>query len=644
VETLAPNPQPLTSGEAIAVTGLRLRYPETGQVVLKGVNLRLRRGEVKLLLGPSGAGKSSLALTLNGLIPHQMEGEIRGTVEVFGESTQEATVSWLTSQVGMVFQDPEAQIATLTVEDEVAFGMENLLVAPEAMPVRIAAALRRVGLESMEQRSTEALSGGQKQRLALASALAMGASVLVFDEPTANLDPAGASEFFSLLARLKSEGATILIIEHNLDELIPYVDSLDVLDSEGIIAASGTPREILQIESDRLEVLGVWKPQVSELADALHKRGVDILPYPLTVDEAAGALQPVLNRTQPAHVQHSMDDGREFAAQRAPRSSMDDGGQPRSSSADVRSGDVEGYRPSSIDERGALWAANSRPSSTISIEDLTYTFPDGTEALRGASLRIEQGAFHAIVGPNGSGKTTLARHMVGLLRTQQGAVRVLGDEVGRLSPGELSRRVAYVFQNPEHQFVTLNVYDELAYSLRARGISEAKTTEAVERLLKQFGLEERRRSNPFSLSQGQKRRLSVATMLALEPQVLILDEPTFGQDRRNARRIMEHLRELNSKGVTIVIITHDMKLVAEYATSLSIMVDGQVVFEGPPLEAFDDDALMGAASLVPPPIFSLSRRLLDLQPDFPLLASVEGAAEEICARSATCRGTASSTV
>ncbi|HET9496026.1 MAG TPA: ATP-binding cassette domain-containing protein, partial [Chloroflexia bacterium] len=278
----------------VVVRGLRLRYRETGEVVLRGVDLTLKKGEIKLLLGSSGSGKSSLALTLNGLIPHQLDADIRGSVTVAGRETAEADVDWLTTKVGMLFQDPESQIATLTVVDEVAFGLENLRLPSEEMRPRIEAALRQVGLDALEERDTNALSGGQKQRLALASTLAMGVEVLVLDEPTANLDPEGTADFFDLLRQLKAQGATVLIIEHKLDELITEVGSIAVLGDDGTIAADGPPREVLRDNRALLAKLGVWIPQVSDLANRLVGCGFALEPYPLTVDEAAEALGRIL--------------------------------------------------------------------------------------------------------------------------------------------------------------------------------------------------------------------------------------------------------------------------------------------------------------------------------------------------------------
>jgi energy-coupling factor transport system ATP-binding protein len=586
-------------------------------VVLRGVNLQLRRGEVKLLLGPSGAGKSSLALTLNGLIPHHMDGEIRGEVLVNGRSTTETSVPWLTTQVGLVFQDPDAQIATLTVEEEVAFGMENLCVPPEQMPVRIHEALRRVGLQGMEDRGTDALSGGQKQRLVLAATLAMGASVLVLDEPTANLDPAGTSEFFALLARLKQEGFTILIIEHKLDELITQVDTIEVLGRDGTIVLSGPAREILDRHYDELDRLGVWLPQVTELAANLRRCGVVLDPLPLTELEMVQAVGRLLDSQSPPRAGGTSLDGRQS------------GGETVTTMV-TQAGE-------------GLPAQARRTELVVQVEQVHYTYPDGTPALHGASMQVGRGDFYALVGPNGSGKTTLARHLIGLARPQSGTVRVLGRDVAGQSPSELSRHIGYVFQNPEYQFVTLAVYDELAFSLRARGLPEDVVRDRVEPLLEEFGLQEHSHANPFNLSQGQKRRLSVATMLALQPEILVLDEPTFGQDRENTEVILRHLKRLNEGGVTIIVITHDMKLVAEHARAVGVMVDGRVVFQGSVVELFSDRRLVGEARLDVPPVFSVSEALRAYHSNLALATSISQFCNELCAHLHINKAIASST-
>lgn len=526
------------------------------------------QGEAILILGPSGCGKSTLTLCLNGLIPHTIGGEMTGQVLIAGRSTRETSVGELARQVGIVFQDPESQFCTLTVEDEVAFGLENLGLPQGRMGERIEAALAQVGLAGEQATRLDRLSGGMKQRLALACLLAMQPQILVLDEPTSNLDPQGSREFFPTLEGLRRH-RTILIIEHKLDELIHLVDRVLILSPEGKILAQGEPRQVFADEALRLEEYGIWLPQVAELALRLG-----ITPLPLMVDEAAAALA----------------------------------GRPYDSRA-VMPERTTGKPP-------------GKPA--IEVKDLDFTYPNGTVALRGASLTVAEGDFFALLGPNGSGKTTLANLVINILRPPPGRVRVLGHDVTEMSIYELTQAVGYVFQNPEHQFVADTVYDEMAYSLRARGVEEEAIRERVEPLLAGFGLMPYARINPFALSQGQKRRLSVATMLVVGQRILILDEPTFGQDRLTARRLMERLQALNAVGVTVIIITHDMRLVAEYARQVAVLLDGRVVYQGPAKDLYHDEELLGRTNLASPPLYELSRRLKERgAPAFPDLMTVD---------------------
>lgn len=527
----------------------------------------VERGETILILGPSGCGKSTLTLCLNGLIPHTIGGEMTGQVFIAGRSTRQTSVGELARQVGIVFQDPESQFCTLTVEDEVAFGLENLRLPRERMGERIAAALAQVGLAGERATRLDRLSAGMKQRLALGCLLAMQPQILVLDEPTSNLDPQGTREFFPTLEGLRRHH-TILIIEHKLDELIHLVDRVLILSPGGTILAQGEPRQVFAEEAHRLEEHGIWLPQVAELAQRLG-----IAPLPLTVDEAVEALT----------------------------------GRPYDSPAVMRG--------------RATVALPRRPA--IEVKDLDFTYPNGTVALRGASLTVAEGDFFALLGPNGSGKTTLANHIINILHPLPERVKVLGCDVTEVSTYELTQAVGYVFQNPEHQFVADTVYDEMAYSLRVRGVEEEAIRERVKPLLAEFGLMPYARINPFALSQGQKRRLSVATMLTIGQEILILDEPTFGQDRLTAQRLMERLQALNTVGVTVIIITHDMRLVAEYARQVAVLLEGRVVYQGTGKDLYRDEGLLARTGLAPPPLYELSRRLKVVDSTFPELMTVD---------------------
>lgn len=561
---------------AIGVANLSFRYADAVRWALRDISFSVAAGETLLVLGPSGCGKSTLALCLNGLIPQQIEGELQGEVRIWGQphSVQSSEV-WKTSElwtgsrwVGEVFQDPETQIVMPRVDEEVAFGLENMGLPPDEMPGRITEALALVGLGDQPRAWVDSLSGGEKQRLALAAVLAMQPGILVLDEPTANLDPAAAHAFFQTLARLKAErGTTIVLIEHRLDAALPLVDRIVAMNQSGQIIAQGTTAEVFSGRQAALAEQGIWLPQTCLLTQSLARRGWPLAGCPLALDEVEASLRRLLQDT----VIH-----------------------PHPNPLPMR----ERGRAPSLTQHGPA----------VAIADLSFAYPGNPPALRGVDLTIERGRFFALVGGNGSGKTTLAKHLVGLLRPAAGQVEILGRLARDQSRAELARQVGYVFQNPEHQFVTQRVADELAYSLRGRWGKE-EADQRVAELLRVFGLTGYEDANPFALSQGQKRRLSVATMLALRQPVLILDEPTFGQDQQSTAALMGILQTLHAEGVTIIFITHDMQLVAEYADHVAVMHEGRVICQGEPRALFQDAALLQQASLALPPLAELANRL-----------------------------------
>jgi energy-coupling factor transporter ATP-binding protein EcfA2 len=535
-----------------------------------------------LVLGPSGCGKSTLSLCLNGAIPHFVEGDLDGRVRVGGHDTRGVSMAFMAQQVGVVFQDPEAQFCMLTLEEEVAFGLENLAVDRAEMDVRIDEALNSVDLADRRHDKIERLSGGQKQRLALACVLAQRPDVLVFDEPTAQLDPVGAAEVVAMLEGLRAHGQhTLVIIEHRLDDLMPLVDDVLVLSHAGEVVVNGPARQVMQDWGEWLKTAGVWVPQVSELATRLNFAGIRLDPFPLTVDEAANALAPHVGRFPPH-------------------------------------------------KRVAAMAATT---PFIQVSDLSFTYPRAQQpALDEVNVTISSGELTAIVGANGAGKTTLARHLVGTLRAPPGTVTLGGHDLATVHSTDLARQVGYVFQYPEHQFVGSSVLDDIAFGLRRAGVSETEAKSRAVAMLEEFGLQSLAHVNPFSLSHGEQRRLSVAAMLVLGQRGLFLDEPTFGQDRRNADLLLDKLVELTADYHAIVTITHDMRLVAERANRVIALADGQVVFDGAPDCMFGDGSLLRSARLRPPPITEVSQRLglptfwLDIREAVAAVETVVGAA------------------
>ncbi|WP_376795445.1 ABC transporter ATP-binding protein [Thermogemmatispora sp.] len=558
----------------IEIEDLTVKYPGRRAPALERLQLELRAGETVLLLGPSGSGKSTLALTLNGLIPHSVGKVQSGRVRVAGLDTRQTTVATLAQRVGLLFQDPEAQFVMFTVEDEIAFGLENLCFSPEEMERRISESLRLVGLTELRYRRVEQLSGGEKQRVALAALLALEPEILVFDEPTANLDPQGTQEVFALLRRCKEAGRyTIVLIEHRLDELMDLVERMVVLGKRGEVVADGEPRELLRSQLGTLEELGVWVPQVARLAHALQQQGWSLEPFPLTLAEAEAVLKKRL--PGPSHQVQSVASLQETERQPDPPS-----GGPE----------------------------HPQREPAIEVRSLSYQ-SGGRQVLRDIRLAIPRGAFLALVGSNGAGKTTLAQHLVGILQPPRDCIRLLGRDITTIPARELTRHVGYVFQNPEHQFITEAVEDEVAYGLRVMGLPAPEVEARTRPLLERFGLLPLARANPFTLSHGEKRRLSVATMLAMGQEILILDEPTFGQDEYNATALLELLWQLHSEGRTVVVITHDMSLVATYAQYVAVMKNGRLLFYGTPAALFAREELVAEARLALPPLAQLARRL-----------------------------------
>ncbi|WP_164861642.1 ABC transporter ATP-binding protein, partial [Microbacterium sp. CPCC 204701] len=536
------------------------------------VTFDIARGEVVLLLGPSGSGKSTLTLALNGLIPHAVPADVSGSVLIEGLDTHETTVAELSTRVGMVFQDPDAQLVTGTLLDEVAFGPENLRMPVAEVLARAEAALRRVGLWERRSENPDRLSGGGRQRLAIACALALGSPLLVLDEPTANLDPHGIEEVYAALAELVAAGdRAILLVEHNLDAAIGFVDRVVVLDHEGRLVADGTVDEVLRHRADELHAMGVWLPVSTLAALRLRRAGFTLDPLPLTPDELRAALE----------------------AEDAPRSE----GRRFSPKSELLAEILRGSRDSATSEAPATAPA----APLITARNLTLR-RGRSEVLHGIDLDIPRGEFVAVVGANGAGKTSLIQALAGVVPPPRGSVHVDGIDVGRAGARTLSARIGYVFQNPEHQFIAHTVFDEIAHGLHRLHLPDDEVRARTQALLERFGLGDRAGSHPFLLSGGQKRRLSVGTALVGGAPVLVLDEPTFGQDRARADELLALLSELNGEGTTIVVVTHDMQLVTDYAHRTIVMADGRVIASAPTAEVFSDDELITRAGLRPPPL------------------------------------------
>ena len=495
------------AGARVCARGWGWRHAGRKNAALSGVDLDIAPGERVLVLGPSGSGKSTLMGGLAGLLGGAEEGEATGTLTVDGVAPADAR-----GRVGLLMQDPEAQVVLARVGDDVAFGMENLGVAREEIWPRVENSLEAVGLSVPLDHSTTELSGGQKQRLALASILAMGPGLLLLDEPTANLDPSGVAEVRAAVETVvESTGATMVVVEHRVDVWASLVDRVIVV-ADGAIAADGPLDEVLAQQGDALRERGIWLPG----------------------DDVAAEVGP--------------------APEVAPASS------------------------------GATPIAR--------VADLTIGYAADAPVRSGIDLTIERGVSTCIVGANGAGKSTFALTLAGLLPPLEGTVEVETSDGTRGDPHQWSSkqllgRMSMVFQEPEYQFLAATVAEELAIGPRAAGMSEAEIAPLVEEHLEALGLTKLARANPMTLSGGEKRRLSVATALISAPELLILDEPTFGQDRGTWLGLVRLLRAALERGVTLVSITHDPAFVA--AMGQRVVDLGQVGTRGAtPVESPDE--------------------------------------------------------
>lgn len=522
-------------------------YRDAAEPALRGVSLSVARGELVVVMGATEAGKTTLAKCLNRIVPAFQQGTLRGEIEIAGRVLRDEGVAELAESVGLVSQDFEAQLFASTVRDEVAFAMEQRGVSREVMSERLGAALQQVGLTGFDERDPATLSGGEKQRLAIAAMLALRPDVLVFDEPTTDLDPLGKIQIFEVLAALREQGATIVLIEHEI-AAAQRADRLVLLD-EGRVVAEGHPTEMLP-EVERLEACGVRPPDLERLARAIGR------PQRLPGLEPAQAL----------------------------------------------------FAPLVQPERFVPRAAHGAGEELLTVRNVTHRFEGGHTALADVSVTIRAGELVALIGQNGSGKTTLARHMNGLLRPTQGEVRLHGEDLRTLPLNRVAADVGYVFQNPDHQIFSATVEEEVAFGPRNFGYDAEEIAARTTSALAAVGLVGLEQEDPFLFGKGQRQRLAVASLLALRPRVLILDEPTTGLDYREQRRMMELLAQLHRQGMTIVAITHSPWVVAEYAERGILMQEGKVRFDGALRALFEQPDLLTECHFRIPDVTQLGAR------------------------------------
>lgn len=492
-------------------------YPESDSPVLDHLSLEVEEGEFLLVVGASGVGKSTLLRCVNGLVPHFYGGTLQGKISVADQDPVALGPGGMSSLVGFVLQDPETQFVVDSVEDELAFALENHNVGQTVMRKRVEEILDQLNIAHLRRRRINTLSGGEKQRVAIGAVLTVHPKVLVLDEPTSQLDPQAAEEVLTTLQKLNSDlGLTIILAEHRLERVVQYVDRMLYLPGNGDAPLLGTPNEVLR----RIELV----PPLVALAKQLGWQ-----PLPLTIKEGRRFVKDLA--LPPVRHEASMD------------------------------------QPSEDEE--------TQPEA-ISVHDVWFSY-NGHEALRGINLSVRKGEFVAIMGRNGSGKTTLLGHLVGLLRPQQGVVEVWGEDTRSRDVEDIARHVGYVPQNPGVLLFADTLRQELDFTLRSHGVQTANYSD----LLTHLQLEQYLDCYPRDLSAGERQRAAMAAILVADPQVILLDEPTRGLDYHQKRQLAHFLSAKRDEGKTVLIATHDVELVAQCADRVVILSEGQVVVDGP---------------------------------------------------------------
>ncbi|MDD6045335.1 MAG: ABC transporter ATP-binding protein [Clostridia bacterium] len=531
------------------------QYNAQAEPTLYGVDLTIYKGEKVLIAGPSGSGKSTLAHCINGLIPFSYTGEITGSLKINGKETSDMSLFEISKTVGTVLQDSDAQFVGLTVAEDIAFAMENDCTPHEAMLQRVQKAAEVVGVKEVLSHAPHELSGGQKQRVSMAAVLVDDVSVLLFDEPLANLDPATGKAAIELIDDIhKRTGATVIIIEHRIEDVLHRDVDRVILVNDGRIAADMPPDQLLC--SSLLGDTGLREPLY---ITALKYAGVRLTP-----DMHLANIQKIqLNDDAKAKVRSWFK-----ATPAAP-----------------------GKEPGEI---------------LLQAEGVRFAYPNGKEALSGIDFSLRKGELMCIVGRNGAGKSTFSKVICGFETPQEGTLRLNGEDLSGLTIKERADHIGYVMQNPNQMISKNMIADEVGLALTLDGVKPEAVKEKVFDTLKICGLYPFRNWPVSALSFGQKKRVTVASILAMGPGIIILDEPTAGQDFRHYTEIMEFLLELNRQGVTIVMITHDMHLMLEYATRGAVFADGGIIADDSPARLLTDSSIIERANLKETSLFTLA--------------------------------------
>ena len=534
------------------------QYKSQTKPTLHEINLRIRDGEKILIAGASGSGKSTLGSCINGLIPHSLGGHIEGSLKINGVETKESDIYEISREVGTVLQDTDSQFVGLTVGEDIAFSLENQCIDKAKMHEIVMKSASLVSMQDFLDNSPEDLSGGQKQRVALSGVLVDDVSILLFDEPLAALDPATGELAIELIDDLhKQTGKTVIIIEHRIEDVLHRDIDRIVLVDEGRIVMDDTPAHVLQ--SGILVDKGIREPLY---VAAMKNAGCDV-----SGEENLDSIERM---------------------------------------------DISPYRDNLL-----KWFSAKRRKleqkdtpAALSFRNVSFSYDGRRNALNNISFDVHRGEMISILGKNGAGKSTLASILTGIYSPDSGQIFIDGKDASRESIAERARKIGYVMQNPNHMISNSMIYDEVAFGLRLRGVDEDTVREKVMDVLKLCSLAQYHKWPISALSYGQKKRVTIASILVMEPEILILDEPTAGQDYRRYSAMMSFLSRVNMEtGVTILFVTHDLHLALEYTPRSIVLADGQLLCDAPISTIFSDEDLLRSANLKVTSLFTLARKL-----------------------------------
>ena len=530
------------------------QYRTQAKPTLNNINLTIYEGEKVLIVGPSGSGKSTLSNCINGIVPFSNEGKISGSLKVKGKETKEMSIFELSNSVGTVLQDPDGQFIGLTVGEDIAFKLENDCVSQEEMKEKVKIVSEIVGIDTHLNAAPYSLSGGQKQRVTLAGVMVGDVDILLFDEPLASLDPATGKSAIELIDQIQKETKkTILIIEHRLEDVLHCAVDRVIVVNNGEIAADITPAELLS--SNILSETGIREPLY---ITALKYAGCTITP-----------------EMKPEHIDTlNIDLCREKLK--------------------------TWYEETSEEEKQTTGEA------ILEMKDVKFSYESGKEILHGVSFKVNKGEMVSIVGRNGAGKSTISKLICGFYKPTEGQILFDGRDLINDTIKERAEKIGIVMQNPNQMISKTMIFDEVALGLKVRGVPEEEIKNRVFETLKICGLYEFRNWPISALSFGQKKRVTIASILVLNPEVIILDEPTAGQDFKHYTEIMEFLKELNKKGVTIVMIAHDMHLMLEYTNRAIVLSNGLKLAEDIAANVLTDEEVINKANLKETSLYELA--------------------------------------